>query len=62
MRPGTRVLSWTRWNPDRGAGIPNASPVNVPSSVLSATYAAEARLSIELGPGIGPSASMSVLT
>jgi hypothetical protein len=31
-------------------------------SVLSARYAALAKLSIECGPGMGPSASMSVLT
>src|SRR5262245_44275931 len=35
---------------------------NVPTSVLSAQYAADAKLSIECGPGIGPSASTSVLT
>jgi hypothetical protein len=34
----------------------------VPSKVLSAAKAAEAKLSIECGPGIGPSASTSVLT
>ena len=33
----------------------------VESRVLLAEYAAEAKLSIEYGPGIGPSASMSVL-
>ena len=36
--------------------------VKVPTSFLSARYAADAKLSIEFGPGIGPSASMSVLT
>jgi hypothetical protein len=36
--------------------------VKLAMSVLSARNAAEARLNIECGPGIGPSASMSVLT
>src|SRR5262249_3069796 len=36
--------------------------VNVPTSVLSAKYAAEPRLNIELTPGMGPSVSTSVLT
>jgi len=36
--------------------------LNVPTSCFSAVNAAEAKLSIECGPGIGPSASMSVLT
>mgnify|MGYP001160507461 CR=1 FL=1 len=36
--------------------------VNVPTSVLFARYAAEAKLSMEYGPGIGPSVSTSVLT
>jgi hypothetical protein len=35
---------------------------NVPTSVLSGRNAADAKLSIEWGPGIGPSASTSVLT
>jgi hypothetical protein len=35
--------------------------VNVESSCLSAVYAAEPKLSIECGPGMGPSDSTSVL-
>jgi hypothetical protein len=35
---------------------------NVPTTVLSASIAADANDSIECGPGIGPSASTSVLT
>jgi hypothetical protein len=36
--------------------------VNVDTNVLSTRYAAEAKLIIECGPGIGPSVSTSVLT
>jgi hypothetical protein len=36
--------------------------VKVPTRVPSAWNAAEPMLSMEQGPGIGPSASMSVLT
>jgi hypothetical protein len=36
--------------------------LNVPSSSLPAVYAAEAKLSMECAPGMGPSVSTSVLT
>jgi hypothetical protein len=36
--------------------------VKVLTKVLSARKAADAKLNIEFGPGIGPSVSMSVLT
>ena len=35
---------------------------NVATRVLSGWYAADAKLSMECGPGIGPSVSTSVLT
>jgi hypothetical protein len=36
--------------------------LNVATSSLSAVYAADAKLSMECGPGMGPSVSTSVLT
>ena len=46
----------------RAPGSASRVAQKVPSSVLSARYAADAKLSIECGPGIGPSVSKSVLT
>src|SRR5262245_43577037 len=52
------IVFGSPWAP--GNSVKLAS--NVPTSVLSDRYAAEAKLSIECGPGIGPSDSTSVLT
>src|SRR3989344_7712216 len=48
------------------SGVAPGSVIRFASKVLKSSlfwvYAAEPKLSIEFGPGIGPSASMSVLT
>jgi hypothetical protein len=49
------------WSP-RAPGSVARLALKVASRSLPAVYAAEAKLSIEWGPGIGPSVSMSVLT